>query len=51
MKAYKPGFSAEIFRIYKVDTRLPLPRYYLTDSRNEKIDGSIQAYELSIQRR
>lgn len=50
-KGYKPGFSEEIFRIYKVDTRLPLPRYYLTDSRNEKIDGSFQGYELSIQRR
>ena len=50
-KGYKPAFSNEIFSIYKVDTRLPIPRYYLLDSKNEKIDGSFQAHELSIEGR
>ena len=50
-KGYKPAFSNEIFSIYKVDTRLPIPRYYLSDSKNEKIEGSFQAHELSIERR
>ena len=48
---YKPSFSNEVFSIYKVDTRLPIPRYYLSDSKNEKIEGSFQAHELSIERR
>ena len=50
-KGYKPAFSNEVFSIYKVDTRLPIPRYYLSDSKNEKIEGSFQAHELSIERR
>ena len=36
-RGYKPGFSNEVFSIYKVDTRLPIPRYYLSDSKNEKM--------------
>ena len=49
-KGYKPIFSDEIFVIYKVSTRLPEPRYFLLDSKNEPIIGSFQAHELSIVR-
>ena len=50
-KGYKPAFSNEVFSIYKVDARLYIPRYYLSDSKNEKIEGTFQAHELSIERR
>lgn len=49
-KGYKPTFSDEIFIICKVNTRLPEPRYFLLDSRNDPIIGSFQAHELSIVR-
>lgn len=49
-KGYKPIFSDEIFKISRVNTRLPLPRYFLLDSSNEPIIGSFQAHELSIVR-
>ena len=29
IRSYQPGFTNEIFRIVKIDKRLPLPRYYL----------------------
>ena len=50
-KGQKPAFSNEVFSRYKVDTRLYIPRYYLSDSKNEKIEGSFQAHELSIERK
>ena len=49
-KGYKPTFSEEIFQIHQVNTRLPLPRYYLTDMNNDLITGSFQSHELSISR-
>jgi len=47
-KGYKPTFSDEIFQIHHVNTRLPLPRYYLKDVNNEIIKGSFQSHELSL---
>ena len=47
-KGYKTGFSEEIFRITKVNTRLPLPRYHLCDMNNAPIIGTFQAHELSL---
>ena len=47
-KGYKPTFSEEIFRIRQTNTRLPLPRYYLTDMNNDLITGSFQSHELSV---
>lgn len=49
-KGYKMTFSEEVFAITKVDLRLPVPRYFLHDSNNEKIIGSFQSHELSIVR-
>lgn len=49
-KGYKSIFSEEIFTIKRVDARLPQPRYFLCDSKNEEIVGSFQAHELSITR-
>ena len=49
-KDYEAIYSDEIFIICKVNTRLPEPRYFLLDSRNDPIIGSFQAHELSIVR-
>ena len=31
LRSYKEQFSEELFRITKIDTRLPFPRYILSD--------------------
>ena len=49
-QSYKEKFSEELFRITKIDTRLPFPRYILSDMNEEPIIGSFQAYELSLTR-
>ena len=49
-KGYKPTFTDEVFTIIRVDTRLPEPRYFLQDTRDNIIIGSFQAHELSIVR-
>ena len=49
-KGYKPTFTDELFKIIQVDTRLPEPRYFLTDTGDNTIIGSFQAHELSIVR-
>ena len=49
-KGYKPIFSEEVFKINRVDLRLPEPRYFLCDSENEEIIGSFQAHEPSVTR-
>ena len=48
IRSYQPGFTNEIFRIVKIDKRLPLPRYYLRDSNNEPVIGSFLDHELSL---
>ena len=40
-------FSDEIFTIYHVKTKLPIPIYYIKDENNEKISGGFYAYELT----
>ena len=47
-KGYKPTFLEEIFRIHQTNTRLQLPRYYLTYMNNDLITGSFQSHELSL---
>ena len=47
-KGYNPAFSEEIFTVYRIDKRLPQPRYFLRDADDEEIIGSFQAHELSI---
>ena len=49
-RSYKPKFTEEIFRISKIDTRLPYPRYHLTDMIGEPVIGSFHAHELSVTR-
>jgi len=47
-RGYKQTFSEEIFKIDKVDARLPLFRYHIKDSNNELIIGSFLQHELSL---
>ena len=47
-KGYKPSFTDEVFTITQLDTRLPVPRYFLSDAGDNAIIGSFQAHELSI---
>lgn len=39
--------SNEIFTIYAIKTKLPIPMYYLKDEKGEKIMGGFYSYELT----
>ena len=39
--------STEIFTIYHIKTKLPIPMYYLEDDKGEKISGGFYSYELT----
>ena len=44
-KGFKPNFTEEIFKIYKIKKALPLT-YYLKDLYKERIEGGFYAEEL-----
>ena len=50
IRSYQQSFTSEIFRIVRIDTRLPLPRYYLRDANDEPVIGSFADHELSLSR-
>ena len=50
IRSYQQSFTSEIFRIVRIDTRLPLPRYYLRDANDEPVIGSFADNELSLSR-
>ena len=39
--------SKEIFTIYHIKTKLPIPIYYIKDKNNERISGGFYGYELT----
>ena len=47
-KGYKQTYSDEIFKIGKVDARLPFFRYHIKDGNNKLITGSFLQHELSL---
>lgn len=46
-KGYLPNYTEEVFTIYKVVERKPIPVYRLKDYAGEKIEGVFYGYELS----
>ena len=50
IRSYQQSFTSEIFRIVRIDTRLPLPRYFLRDANDEPVIGSFADHELSLSR-
>lgn len=46
-RGHDPKFSEELFTIYMIKTKLPIPIYYVEDENKEKISGGFYGYELT----